>query len=105
MLGLLVGVGGEDPRGDRHLRCLEAPTGLEVRGVVLRHRGAAGVDEVGEGVGQAELRGPHRRLQRAAEQPGLWRFREPGQTAGEAREGVVGRERALEVAEESLSWG
>ena len=62
--------------------------------------GAGGVDEVGEGVGQAQLGGPDGALLRGAEQPGLGQLGSPGQRLRQAREGMVLGQAVVEVGEQ-----
>src|ERR1700735_656428 len=91
-LGFGVGVGGDDADGEGGFGSGAVRAGLEVGLVVLD--GAAGLDgggEVGEGVGQALLRGGHGRPHRGAEQPDVGRAGGVGRDA-DAGEGVVGAE-------------
>ena len=98
--GLLLGVRGQRPRGDRDARRRQPDARVELALVVRRDLRAGGVDEVGERVGEAELRRPDAALRRGAQQPRLGRLRPAGQRARQPRERMVGRERVLEVAEQ-----
>src|SRR3954447_2619510 len=94
-LGLLVGVRADRPHAHRHAR--RPGAAFPVQG---RDLGAVAVDEVGERVGEAQLRGPHRALRRGPEQPDLRQLGPPGQHRREAAERVLGREVVVEVSEE-----
>ena len=86
--------------GDRDARGRESLGGLEAVAVLRRDGRSLGVDEVGERVGQAELRGPDRALRRGAEQPRLRLLVAAGQRPAEPREGMVGGEGAVVVREQ-----
>ena len=102
-LRLLVGVGADGPHADGQRGAPGAPGLDEVRAVALRDLRAGRVDEVREGVGQAELGGPDAALRRGAQQPRLGRVGEAGQ-GGEAREGWSCGRRSSSSPSSSASW-
>ncbi len=77
------------------------PLGVhELVPVQLGDRRPVRVDEVGEGVRQAQLAGPDGALLRAAQQPRLGPLGQAGQRLGQARERVAGRQPVLQVGQQ-----
>ena len=101
LLRLLAAVGAQRPSGDGRQRSGSAPiTGGEALAVHRSDLAATRVDEVGERVGQPELRRPQRALRRGSEQPRLRHVRAAGQDLGEPGERVVRGQVVLEIGKQ-----
>ena len=98
--GLVLGVGRQRPRADRHPRRGQTLGVDEFVAVELGDRRSVGVDEVSERVRQAKLAGPDGALLRAAQQPRLGPLGQPGQRLGQPRERVVRRQPVLQVGQQ-----
>jgi len=96
-LGFGVGVGGDDADGEGGFGGRAVGAGLEVGLVVLdRAAGLNGREEVGEGVGEALLRGGDGGPHGGAEQPDIGRAGGVGGNA-DAGEGMIGAKEIREA--------